>query len=172
MLIFIIINKSSWLFHYDLLLCFSTLTFTYDSTCLWCRIFWTNHWARKNMHYKAACTISVTSQNNLPHFLNHKKRLYSRPSLEENFLFLINYGRFQSHTRKWAIYFCFSLVEKKQKQGTASKECKLIVWRKLWDELVDKAVFGGTFSSLHLFPWKNPDNSDFQASNTPFSLLY
>lgn len=126
----------------------------------------------KNMHYKAACTISVTSQNNLPHFLNHKKRLYSRPSLEENFQFLIKCGRCQSHTRKWAIYFCFSLVEKKQKQGTASKECKLIVWRKLWDELVDKAVFGGTFSSLHLFPWKNPDNSDFQASNTPFSLLY
>lgn len=28
------------------------------------------------------------------------------------------------------------------------KECKLIVWRKLWNELLDKTVFGVAFSSL------------------------
>lgn len=66
---------------------------------------------------------------------------------KKNLQFLMKCRRCQNHKRKWGIYLHFPLVERKQKQDTACKECKLTVWRKLWNELVDKAVFGGIFSS-------------------------
>lgn len=124
--------------------------------------------ASKNICYKAACTISGISQKICLSRSKPCKCLYSRQSLEENLLFHIKCGRGQIHSRKWAVYFHFPLLEKKQKQNTACTECKLTVWRKLRNDLVEKAAFGGTFPSFHLFPCKNPDNNNFQASYSPF----